>query len=69
MIMGKNYMISMIQKASEKSNKETINAMYDIGEQMIGIMGKYLPECAKQKVAIPERTLSRSLRDMGVAFE
>ena len=69
MIMGKNYMIRMIQKASEKSNAETINAMYEIGNQMIGIMGKYLPECAKQKVAIPERTLSRSLRDMGVAFE
>ena len=69
MIMGKNYMIRMIQKASEKSNAETINAMYEIGNQMIGIMGKYLPECAKQKVAIPERTLSRLLRDMGVAFE
>lgn len=69
MIMGKNYLINTVQKASEKSNSAMIDAMNELGNQMIGIMAKYLPECAKQKVAIPERTLSRSLRDMGVAFE
>lgn len=69
MIMGKQYMIDMIQQASAKNNEDIIKAMNYMGNQMIGIMSKYLPECAKQKIAIPERTLSRSLRDMGVAFE
>lgn len=69
MILGQQYLIDMIQEASARNNADVIRVMSSIGNQMIALMSKYFPECAKQKVAIPERTLGRSLRDMGVVFE
>lgn len=67
-LMGEQYLIDMIKKASLQSNLDVIRAMNGIGNQLAGIMNKYFPEFAKQKVAIPERELRRFLRDMGVVF-
>lgn len=69
MVVGKQYLTEMIRHANAQSNAEVIKAINNMSNKTAAIMNKYLPDCAKQKVAIPERALSRSLRDMGVAFE
>ena len=68
-VVGQQYLTEMIQHANAQSNAEVIKAINNMSNKTAAIMNKYLPDCAKQKVAIPERILSRSLRDMGVAFE
>lgn len=69
MVMGKQYMIDMIQQASSQSNDAVIAAIYDAGNEIMNIMMRYFPGFSKQKVVIPERTLARSLREMGVVFK
>lgn len=68
-ILGKQYMLDLIEQASARSNGDVIREINRMGNQMINIMRQYFPEFAKGKVAIPERELGRFLREMGVAFE
>lgn len=68
MIMGEQYMIDMIRKASG-NNEELIQTMKDFEKRLFDLLLRFFPEFINDKVVISDREFKRTLTEMGVVFQ
>lgn len=69
MIMGEQYMIDMIQKASGGNNGELIQTIKDFEKHLFDLLLRFFPEFINDKVIISDREFKRTLTEMGVVFQ